>query len=167
MLAHIKYLPHVLLLAGGLALAGCGGSSTTPGTGGGGGGGDPTAVSLSSVTTTDDGYVAPSAGTYPIAAGGTTTQGSVMFSCASGSEACSVVVAANGDITSTGGTVTAANSAAFKLAMDNAKTAEAEAGAKTAQALFTAIGRSDNDTDTDNGVNGFTIVNEITSARVR
>ncbi len=27
MIAHVKYLPHVLLLAGGLALAGCGGSS--------------------------------------------------------------------------------------------------------------------------------------------
>ena len=27
MLAHVKYLPHILLLAGGLALAGCGGSS--------------------------------------------------------------------------------------------------------------------------------------------
>jgi len=27
MIAHVKYLPHILLLAGGLALAGCGGSS--------------------------------------------------------------------------------------------------------------------------------------------
>jgi len=27
MIAHVKYLPHVLLLAGGLALVGCGGSS--------------------------------------------------------------------------------------------------------------------------------------------
>ena len=34
MIAHVKYLPHVLLLAGGLALAGCGGSSTTSGAGG-------------------------------------------------------------------------------------------------------------------------------------
>ena len=29
MIAHVKYLPHVLLLAGGLALAGCGGSSSS------------------------------------------------------------------------------------------------------------------------------------------
>ena len=31
MLAHVKYLPHILLLAGGLALAGCGGSSSDDG----------------------------------------------------------------------------------------------------------------------------------------
>ncbi|MCY4302544.1 MAG: hypothetical protein OXC68_12530 [Aestuariivita sp.] len=31
MIAHVKYLPHVLLLARGLALAGCGGSSSDDG----------------------------------------------------------------------------------------------------------------------------------------
>ncbi len=140
MIAHVKYLPHILVLAGGLALAGCGGSSDSGnGNGGGGGGNDPTDVSLSSVTTTDDEYVAPSAGTYPIAAGGTTTQGSITFSCASGGEACSVVVAANGDITSTGGTVTAANSAAFKLAMANAQEDKDTANIAVGKALYNVL----------------------------
>ncbi len=37
MIAHVKYLPHILVLAGGLALAGCGGSSDDGGGSGGGG----------------------------------------------------------------------------------------------------------------------------------
>jgi len=51
MIAHVKYLPHILVLAGGLALAGCGGNSTTPGTGGGGSQITPTAAQISALRT--------------------------------------------------------------------------------------------------------------------
>ena len=122
-----------LFAATGLVLAGCGGggSSSTPvapsggGGGGGGGGGQtqPTTVSLGTVTTGGTGYEAPAAtGDTPleIEAGMSATSGSVTFMCAADGDDCKVMVADDGTVTSTGGTVTAMNSEAFQASLDNA-----------------------------------------------
>ena len=123
-------------LALSLALAGCGG---------GGSGGSPAAtntgdsgapplaapapmeVSLANVTTDGDGYMAPAAtGDTPleIEAGMSATSGSVTFECAAG-EDCTVMVADDGTVTSTGGMVTAMNSTAYAavLAIEAARVA--------------------------------------------
>ena len=123
-----------LFAAAGLVLAGCGGggsSSNTPaapaagGGGGGGGGGQTqtTPVSLGTVTTGGAGYEAPAAtGDTPleIKAGMSATSGSVTFMCAEDGDDCTVMVADDGTVTSTGGTVTAMNSEAFQASLDNA-----------------------------------------------
>ena len=122
-----------LFAATGLVLAGCGGggSSSTPvapsggGGGGGGGGGQtqPTTVSLGTVTTGGTGYEAPAAtGDTPleIEASMSATSGSVTFMCAEDGDDCTVMVADDGTVTSTGGTVTAMNSEAFQASLDNA-----------------------------------------------
>ena len=134
-------------LALSLALAGCGG--------GGSGGGPstannppsdtspspsatPTQVSLASVTMDGGnvGYMAPMAtGDDPIEidAGMSADSGSVTFTCAAGGDDCTVMVAADGSVTSTGGTVTAANSMTYQTALDN------EAKRVTALAKETAL----------------------------
>ena len=120
-------------LALSLALAGCGG--------GGGSGGSPAAtntgdsgapplaapapmeVSLANVTTDGAGYTEPTAtGDDPIEidAGMSANSGSVTFTCAAGGDDCTVMVAADGMVTSTGGTVTAMNSTAFQASLDEA-----------------------------------------------
>ena len=75
---------------------------------------------MASVTTDGAGYMAPEAGTIMIDAGMSRTRGSVTFTCAAGGEDCTVVVAANGSVTSTGGTATAMNSTAYQTSLDNA-----------------------------------------------
>ena len=119
-------------LALSLSLAGCGG--------GGGSGGSPAAtntgdsgapplaapapmeVSLANVTTDGAGYTEPTAtGDDPIEieAGMSATSGSVTFECAAG-EDCTVMVADDGTVTSTGGMVTAMNSTTFQAGLDEA-----------------------------------------------
>ncbi len=134
-------------LALSLALAGCGGggSSGSPAaTNTGGGEAPPLAtpapmqVSLASVTMDGGnvGYVAPMAtGDDPIDidAGESETRGSVTFTCAPDGDDCTVMVAADGSVTSTGGTVTAANSMTYQTALDN------EAKRVTALAKETAL----------------------------
>ena len=96
------------------------------GCGGGGGGGPvtdadgmttPVAVDLSSVTA---GFMA-GAGTVQVAAGQSVVHGDVEFSCAAGGADCEVVVEIGADgtvtATSTGGTVTAMNSADYQNAV--------------------------------------------------
>ena len=109
----------------------------------------PVAVSLSGVE--DD--AKRTAGTAEIAAGESADTGEVTFTCAAGGDACSVTVDADGDATATGGTVTAANSAAYTtrvVATDAAKTKftamdeEAKQG-ETDQPVDAGLGGSNTD----------------------
>ena len=104
----------VLLLAGGVAggLSACGGGSdgeSTPA---------PAPVSLSSVTA---GYTVAD-GTVDIPAGQSKDHGDIAFSCAAGGDDCSVTIVVGQDRTasvmSTGGTVTAKNSAAYEAHLE-------------------------------------------------
>ena len=121
-----------------LTVNGCGGgSSRTPAAPAP----TPVTVSMAMVTEGGAGYMAPQAGQFTIAAGGTMTRGSVTFTCAAGGEGCMVTVAADGTVTSTGGMVTAMNSAAYQAALDNAmKTADAAALDASTTALTTLAG---------------------------
>jgi len=80
----------------------------------------PMSVSMASVTVDGAGYMAPEAGTLMIDAGMSRTSGSVTFTCAAGGEGCTVMVAADGSVTSTGGMVTAMNSTAYQAALGSA-----------------------------------------------
>ncbi len=104
-----------------LAVSGCGGggSSRTPPPP------TPVTVSMATVTTDGTGYMAPAAGTLMIDAGMSQTSGSVTFTCAAGGGDCTVMVAADGSVTSTGGMVTAMNSTDYQAALDNAMRATA------------------------------------------
>ena len=135
-------------LALSLALAGCGGGggSSTSTSGGpsttmptGGQQPAPTTVALTEVTTDDEGYMAPEAGTIEIEAGMSATSGTVTFMCAAGGDDCTVTVADDGTVTSTGGTVTAMNSEAFQTALATAAAAEVAATTKAAETKETAI----------------------------
>ncbi len=75
----------------------------------------PEAVSLTGVTTDGEGYMAPWAGAVEIAAGMAATRGDVTFVCAAGGEDCVVTVAADGTVTSSGGMVSAMDSAAYTM----------------------------------------------------
>ncbi len=111
-----------LVAALGMGLSACGG--------GGGSGTPPTAskppvakpmpadVSLADVTP-GHGALVPT--THQIAAGETADNGDVTFSCADGGADCTVTVANDGTVTSTGGTVTAMDSAAYttRIAANN------------------------------------------------
>ena len=98
-----------------LGLVACGGGgSGGPTTGGGGGGGmmpKPVAVDLSGVATD----AMRTAGMAEIDAGDSATIGDVTYTCAADGDDCSVTVVDDGTATSTGGTVTAANSAAYDM----------------------------------------------------
>ena len=74
-------------------------------------------VSLADVT---PGYMALTAGTLDIPAGGSMDHGDVTFTCAAGGEDCAITVAAGGTVTATGGTVTAMNSRAYQTRLDAA-----------------------------------------------
>lgn len=91
---------------------------------------EPVAVDMDGVDT--DAMAAE--GTYEIAAGEMHTAGDVTFSCAAGGDACSVMVAADGSATSTGGMVMAATSQAF---MDAAQIADLQ---RQINALRTQLG---------------------------
>ncbi len=105
----------------------------------GGGGGSsmapppPDPVNLSTVT---PGYMALAAGTIEIDAGMSTDHGDVAFTCAPNGDDCTVMVAADGTVTATGGTVAATDSPAYtmRLAADGQRTAATNAimAAKTA-----------------------------------
>ena len=94
------------------ACGGGGGSSMAPASG---------QVDLSTVT---PGYMALPAGTIEIDAGMSTDHGDVAFMCAPGGNDCTVMVAADGTVTATGGTVTAMDSPAYtmRLAADGQRT---------------------------------------------
>ena len=110
-----RKMTAVSIVALALAASGCGGgSSKTPAAP------TPMTVSMASVTTDGAGYMAPGAGTLMIDAGMSRTSGSVTFTCAAGGGDCTVMVAADGSVTSTGGTVTAMNSTAYQAALDSA-----------------------------------------------
>ncbi|MDE0058606.1 MAG: hypothetical protein OXI22_02555 [Defluviicoccus sp.] len=98
---------------------------------------------------------ARAAGMAEIAAGGSATIGEIAFACAPGGEACSVTVALAADGTATamatGGTVTAADSAAYTtrkaVATDAAVTKEMAMAAEAAQANDDGPGGRDAATD--------------------
>ena len=113
----------IVALALALAASGCGGgSSKTPAAPAPEPAPAPTpmSVSMASVTVDGAGYMAPEAGTLMIDAGMSRTSGSVTFTCAAGGEGCTVMVAADGSVTSTGGMVTAMNSTAYQAALGGA-----------------------------------------------
>ena len=110
-----RKMTAVSIVALALAASGCGGgSSKTPAAP------TPMTVSMASVTTDGAGYMAPGTGTLMIDAGMSQTSGSVTFTCAAGGGDCTVMVAADGSVTSTGGMVTAMNSTAYQAALDSA-----------------------------------------------
>ena len=122
-----------------VGLSACGGSSEAP---------EPPApvtMDLSGVTA---GYMIE-AGTVEIAAGDSETVGDITFSCAAGGADCTVMVAADGTATSTGGMASAANSAAYqarvtmneqRASVDNAiEAAEMAVMALTATSIATPI----------------------------
>ncbi|MDE0238957.1 MAG: hypothetical protein OXQ84_01990 [bacterium] len=86
----------------------------------------PGPVDLSMVT---PGYMALPAGTIEIVAGMSMDHGDVTFMCAPNDGNCTVMVAADGTVASTGGTVTATNSPAYtmRLAADGQRTAATNA----------------------------------------
>ena len=129
----IKHWALAAAAAAALALAGCGGgggssSSAPPAPPA------PVAVSMAAVTIGGTGYMAPEAGEFTITAGMSRTSGSVTFECAAGGVDCTVMVAADGAVSQTGGMVTAMNSVAYQAGLDNA-----EALGK-ATALNTSVG---------------------------
>ena len=160
-------------LALSLALAGCGGGGSSSSSGSQPMGPATTPmpamamVSLDMVTTTGTGYMAPEAGTIEIVADMSETSGSVTFMCEAGDEDCTVMVADDGTVTSTGGMVTAMNSDAFQMALDAAAeaarvAAAAMVAARTAAAVTkeTAIAaEADQTDDASLGGDGVTIGN--------
>ena len=114
-----RTMTAVSILVCTLAVAGCGGGGSSlkrvaPAA-------TPTAatVSMTAVTQDGTGYMAPQAGEFTLAAGAAKTSGSVTFTCAAGGDACMVTVAGDGTAKATGGTVTAANSEAYAMALEN------------------------------------------------
>lgn len=98
-------------------------------------------VDMTSVTEDGAGYMAPEADAIMLDAGMSETSGSVTFTCAAGGEDCTVMVAADGSVTSTGGTVTAMNSIAYQTALDNAmRVTTASALDDSTTALMTVAG---------------------------
>ena len=129
----IKHWALAAAAAAALALAGCGGgggssSSAPPAPPA------PVAVSMAAITIGGTGYMAPEAGEFTITAGMSRTSGSVTFTCAAGGDDCTVMVAANGAVSKTGGMVTAMNSVAYQAGLDNA------AALGKATALNTSVG---------------------------
>ncbi len=106
----------------------------------------PVAVDMSGVTM---GYMV-TAGTVEIAAGTTMTHGDVDFMCAAGGEACTVMVMGDGTATSTGGTVTAMNSADYqaRLTVDEQRMAANNAISMATDAIDALTGMS-SDADVD------------------
>ena len=80
----------------------------------------PATVDMSAVTTDGAGYMAPAAGRLVIVAGMSETSGDVTFTCAAGGADCEVTIAADGTATSTGGMVTAMDSAAYTTRLADA-----------------------------------------------
>ena len=143
----MKNLAIAAFAASALTLAGCGG-----GGGGSSSSGEPPAPPAPKMVSLPDNVptgMTPGAGTHTIAAGATMDNNGVTFACAAGGDACTVMVAADGSATYTGGTVTASLSQAAQTAIDNANQvadadkmkddAAAKANSATAKALKAAI----------------------------
>ncbi len=118
-----------------LTVAACGG-------GGGSSMAPPTSnpVNLSTVT---PGYMALATGTIEIDAGMSTDHGDVAFTCAPNGDDCTVMVAADGTVSATGGMVTVTNSPAYtmRLAADGQRTAATNAimAARTAADVLSTM----------------------------
>ena len=125
----------------------------------------PANVSLADVT---PGYMALTAGTLDITAGGSTDHGDVTFTCAAGGEDCVVTVAVDGMVTATGGMVTAMNSQAYQARLDAAAAARVAAVTKAAMTKESAIAAEAAQT-ADDGPGGADAANDhaITIARDR
>ena len=143
----MKNLAIAAFAASALTLAGCGG-----GGGGSSSSGEPPAPPAPKMVSLPDNVptgMTPGAGTHTIAAGATMDNNGVTFACAAGGDACTVMVAADGSATYTGGTVTASLSQAAQTAIDNANQVAdadkmkeddaAKANSATAKALKAAI----------------------------
>ena len=76
---------------------------------------------------------------YTISAGGNMDVADVNYACASGGDDCTVSVDADGEVTSTGGMVTATNNAAALAAITAARNAKVVADTKAAATKTTAI----------------------------
>ncbi len=149
-----KHWAMAAMAAAALALAGCGGGGSS--SSGGMQAPTPERVSLASVTMDGEGYMAPAAtGDDPITieAGASRTSGSVTFMCAAGGEDCTVTVADNGTVTSTGGMVTAMNSSTYQTALNTAAAAMVAATNKAAGTKEMAIANEAGQT-TDAGPGG-------------
>ena len=123
-----------------VGLAACGSSSKTP---------EPPApvtINLSGVTA---GYMVE-ARTVEIAAGDSETVGDITFSCAAGGADCTIMVAADGTATSTGGMASAANSAAYQArATMNEQRTSVDDAIKAAETAVMALMATSSDTDAD------------------
>ena len=97
---------------------------------------DEMMVDLSGVT---PGYGTITAGTVTIPGGETMDRGDVGFKCAEGVDACEVTVADDGTVMSTGGKVTAMNSAAYNMKIADAAAEAMEAATEQALAVAMAI----------------------------
>ena len=147
----MKHFALATMAAAALALAGCGG---------GGSGGTastptpppPTPVTLPASLPAE---YAPDAGSMRIAAGSSDTSNGVKFTCASGGDDCMVTVGADGMVSSTGGTVTAALTQAVadivaSRSNEATRTTQRTAANTAIEAAQTAAnGVSDDSTDAD------------------
>ena len=135
---------------------------------GGGGGPAPVAPQPKSVDLTGvtPGYGALTAGDTKLAAGGTTTNGNVTFTCASdaGADGCTVIVAAGNKVTYTGGMVTAANSADYNTALDAAKNARIAMAKGLGTALTATPGTTFNPANTTTAVRGGMVTTDDATA---
>ena len=116
---------------------------------------EPTDVDMSDVAE----GAAAAAGTYTVSAGGSVTAGDVTFSCAAGGDPCTIIVAADGSATSTGGSVTADDSQGFKDAQraDDLQDELDEQGEKAAEDAAKAKAAKLNRLATGIGVAGASI----------
>ena len=128
MLTHRNLLMacFAALLALGLAACGTGGSNGPAAMGDPDPDPAPTPVAVALPTDRPSTYTPPAAGTVTIAAGQSQASGDVQFTCAAGGEACAVMVAADGTVTSLGGTVTAALTPSSRAALDAEKQRQLE-----------------------------------------
>ena len=123
---------------------------------GGGGGSDlsiapkPVPVDLSQVT---PGAYSIQPGTYPIEPGDTADAGDVAFSCASGGGGCTVKVTGSGQVTSTGGQVSAANSMAYQASLNKTQTGGAGASGSAGSTSGSQPARSTTSTPSNTPTN--------------
>ena len=138
-----RMMAAVSIVALALAVSGCGGGSSSTKPVAPAPAPAPMTVSMAMVTEDGVGYMAPEAGEFTIAAGGTMTRGSVTFTCAASGEGCMVMVAADGVVTSTGGMVTAMNSVAYQTALDRAMKTTALSDLESSTRALTTLAKND------------------------
>ena len=135
-----RFFLYAIVIAA-LALAGCGGNGGgTPSNGNGEPPPPPTpmAIDLTGLPM-GFGLTADDADTYEIAAGANMDVGNVNFACPSGGMGCTVIVAANGTATSTGGQATASLSSAGQMAYDAKQQADREAALAKGMGIASAL----------------------------